>query len=73
MHGMKQHPTGVSRPPAEGCRMRAQVLKDGRLPKEVRKLRAQGLRELGGLFLDAAAARQEVVPATQDNQVRVPH
>ena len=49
---------------------RAQVLKDGRLPKEVRRLRAQGLRELGGLFLDAAAVRQEVAPAAQDDQVR---
>jgi hypothetical protein len=48
----------------------AQVLRDGQAPKEVRRARAQGMRELGGLFLDAAAVQQEVAPAPQNDQAR---
>ena len=39
------------------------------MPKEVRRARAQALKELGGIFLDAAAMRQEVAPAADDSQV----
>ena len=50
--------------------MCTQVLRGSKAPKEVRRARAHALRELGGMFLDAAAARQEVAPPAQgDTQV----
>ncbi len=40
-----------------------QVLRNKGVSKEVRRARAQGLHELGGIFLDAAASYVEAAPA----------
>lgn len=39
-----------------------QVLRNKAVSKDVRKLRAQALHELGGIFLDAAASYVEAAP-----------
>ena len=40
-----------------------QVLRNKAVSKEVRRARAQGLHELGGIFQDAAASYVEAAPA----------
>ena len=40
-----------------------QVLRNKAVSREVRKARAQGLHELGGIFQDAAASHVEAAPA----------
>ncbi len=52
--------------------LRAQVLRSSASPKEVRRLRGLALKELGGIFLDAAAAHLEVSPPQQEEQVGSP-
>lgn len=46
------------------------MLRSPGLPKEVRRARGLALKELGGIFLDAAAAHLEVMPAQSEEQVR---
>lgn len=50
--------------------MCAQVLRSSASPKEVRRARGLALKELGGIFLDAAAAHLEVSPQEEQEQVR---
>lgn len=50
--------------------MCAQVLRSSASPKEVRRARGLALKELGGIFLDAAAAHLEVAPQDEQEQVR---
>ncbi|CAL8463305.1 g2839 [Coccomyxa elongata] len=45
-----------------------EVLRSPGLPKEVRRARGLALKELGGIFLDAAAAHLEVMPAQSEEQ-----
>ena len=45
----------------EACTV--QVLRNKAVSKEIRKARAQGLHELGGIFQDAAASYVEAAPA----------
>ena len=40
-----------------------QVLRNKAVSKDVRRARAQGLHELGGIFQDAAASYVEAAPA----------
>jgi len=42
--------------------LNVQVLRNKAVSKEVRKLRAQALHELGGIFMDAAASYVEAAP-----------
>ena len=55
------------------CARVIQVLKGAKAPKEVRRARAHALRELGGMFLDAAATQKEVVPPAQGENPQVTH